>query len=323
MGRDARIAVVGDVHGHLQLACCILARWQKERGKRFDAVFLCGDVGTFTHESQLDSATRAHFKKNPCELEFLYQWSTAPQAPWLDSIFMSEEQGGLGLECPVIMVHGNHEGFDLLQSLMPPAMPADPVAPDALPPVDTNGHVRFLPPGWRVVLPSGHVVAGIGGIQPGQRRTEYHPMAYIHKEAVQRLLASKMVDVLITHQGPSGVQGEKGSSILQRLLDRAIARSWFHGHSMAVPDITLAGRGRCCQVVPLGDIAFHVPTAAASHDYPYEVGTDGWALVTLAEDEISIEKKPPPFFREFRRTKWATKDGQLVCPPLAHIAWQT
>ena len=42
------IAVVGDVHGHLQLALCVLARWQHVLGAKFEAVLLCGDVGTFT-----------------------------------------------------------------------------------------------------------------------------------------------------------------------------------------------------------------------------------------------------------------------------------
>src|SRR5688572_29469013 len=93
-------AILGDLHGHLQLACCTLARWQRDRGRPFDAVFLCGDVGTFTEESQLDSATRSHARDNPCELEFLTQWSTRPPAPWLDRIFRQEPEG-LGLSCPV------------------------------------------------------------------------------------------------------------------------------------------------------------------------------------------------------------------------------
>jgi len=80
------IAVVGDTHGHLQLALCVLARWQRELNVRFEAVPLCGDVGTFTDDDQLDNATRRHGKANPCELEFLTQWATKPQAPWLESI---------------------------------------------------------------------------------------------------------------------------------------------------------------------------------------------------------------------------------------------
>jgi hypothetical protein len=77
-GNPETFAILGDVHGHLQLSLCMVARWQKELGFVFDAVFLCGDVGTFTEESQLDSATRSHAKDNPCELEFLKQWATVP-----------------------------------------------------------------------------------------------------------------------------------------------------------------------------------------------------------------------------------------------------
>jgi hypothetical protein len=92
----ATVCVIGDVHGHLQLGLAMAARWQKELGIAFDAVFLCGDVGTFTADRQLDSTTRRHAKQNPCELEFLTQWSTSPKSPWLDSIFASVSQGGLG-----------------------------------------------------------------------------------------------------------------------------------------------------------------------------------------------------------------------------------
>src|SRR5690242_13097868 len=119
------IAAVGDTHAHLQLALCMLARWQREIGANFDAVFLCGDVGTFTDAAQLDNATRRHAKSNPCELEFFQQWSTAPQAHWLDAIFASTTSGGLGLACPVVMVHGNHEGFEHLERLAPKKRPAD------------------------------------------------------------------------------------------------------------------------------------------------------------------------------------------------------
>jgi hypothetical protein len=69
----SKLAVVGDCHGHLQLALGVLARWQQEENLRFEAVFLCGDVGTFTEDGQLDKATRRHARTNPCELEFLTQ----------------------------------------------------------------------------------------------------------------------------------------------------------------------------------------------------------------------------------------------------------
>jgi Calcineurin-like phosphoesterase len=150
-GAGRRVAVVGDVHGHLQLALCMLARLAREESLVFDAVFLCGDVGTFTRDSQLDNATRRHARTNPCELEFLRQWSTDPPAPWLDAIFRPAKEGGLGLECPVVMVHGNHEGFGRLQELVHP-MPPGPVGVSELPAVDIGGHActRITsPPFWR------------------------------------------------------------------------------------------------------------------------------------------------------------------------------
>jgi predicted phosphodiesterase len=183
---ESVVAAVGDTHGHLQLALCVLARWQEELGVKFDAVFLCGDVGTFTDSSQLDKATRRHGKANPCELEFLYQWSAEPQAPWLDYIFRSKDNDGLGLVCPVVMVHGNHEGFEHLARLVPGRTPDEPVDASDLPAVDTNGHIHLLPSGWRTETPSGLSVAGVGGIERGQRRVDYHEMAFIRDDAVPR-----------------------------------------------------------------------------------------------------------------------------------------
>lgn len=115
--RNHLLCVIGDTHGHLQLGLCVAARWQQESNVSFDAVLLCGDVGTFIDESQLDSTTRRHAKANPCELEFLKQWASEPPARWLHKIFLPVDDGGLGLECPVVMVHGNHEGFPHLFEL--------------------------------------------------------------------------------------------------------------------------------------------------------------------------------------------------------------
>ena len=178
-GRDrARvICAVGDVHGHLQLALCVAARWQRELGVSFDAVFLCGDVGAFTAEDQLDSATRSHARSNPCELEFLRQWSAEPPPEWLARIFQPLDTGGLGLSCPVAMVHGNHEGFEHLEQLVPDAPPEAPPKMEDLPALDTAGHLRYLPSGWQCLTPGGLRVAGIGGVEPNQRRAAYHSMA--------------------------------------------------------------------------------------------------------------------------------------------------
>jgi hypothetical protein len=281
------------------------ARWQQTLGVRFEAVLLCGDVGTFTEISQLDSATRRHARRNPCELEFLTQWSLSPPPRWLGRIFAPQKQGGLGLGCPVVMVHGNHEGFTHLARLVPGGWPADPVPPDDLPAVDGGGFIKYLPSGWTTMTVSGVTVAGIGGIEPGQRRARYHEMAYIDETAVLHLLGSAPVDVLITHQGPAAVQGDHGSELLQPLLGEQFARYWFHGHSTPHYDVVISGR---TTVVPLADATF-----ARDANTPELGGYCG----LLPHCQPEIRREQPPFWRDFRRSKWtALPDGRLVCPPL-------
>lgn len=317
MSESTFLAAVGDVHGHLQLALCVLARWQVELGRDFDAVLLCGDVGTFTDESQLDGATRAHAKRNPCELEFLHQWARHPQPCWLQWIFTPRAEGGLGLTCPVIMVHGNHEGFTHLEQLVPNDWPIEPADPSDLPTVDAGRHIRLLPSGWRVRLPGGIVVAGVGGMQPGQRTGRRHPMAYIDPFAIEWLLETGQTDVLITHQGPSLLHEKRGSSLLDPFLREGFARVWFHGHSLLSGDVTRMGPGGKTTVVPLRGIAFYTPRQHTLRDEPYEVSLDGWALATLTEDKLDVAKIGPPFYREYRRYRWIEKDGLLICPDLA------
>lgn len=309
------VAVIGDVHGHLQLALCMAARWQQELGVRFEAVFLCGDVGTFTDPAQLDSATRSHARDNRCELEFMEQWAVHPPAPWLAKIFEpAEPEGdGLGLCCPVVMVHGNHEGFAHLETLFSRRhRPIEPVPIDALRGADAGEFIRYLPSGWRTVTPSGTLVGGVGGMEAGQRRSKYHPMAYIDEEALLELLDAGPLDLLITHQGPAAVQSDRGSPTLDELLERRVARVWFHGHGARTHDVTPVG---ACTVVPLGDVAF--PGKGRGADDP---GLDGWAWVSNSRGALTVHKETPPFWREFRRTRWTqTPGGRLVSPPLARF----
>lgn len=311
----SHVAVVGDVHGHLQLALCMLARWQKELGLQFDSVLLCGDVGTFILEEQLDNATRRHARQNPCELEFIKQWAMLPNAPWLDYIFKSEDEKGLGLQCPVIMVHGNHEGFDHLSRLVGDEVPQHAVGFEELPFVDSGHYIRLLPSGWRATLPSGHVVAGVGGIQFGQRKVQYHQMAYIDDAHILGLLPyADEIDIVITHQGPEIFQGDGGSDSLNLLVEKRVGRAWFHGHTVKNPEIKSLGAKP--QVVPLEDVAFIM-----SGKEMYDPGKEGWSFVELSE-EIKIVRETPSFWRDFRFNRWLAKEGGiLVAPPLAPFAF--
>ena len=307
-----RIAVLGDLHGHLQLGLCTLARWQRETAIPISAVLLAGDIGTFTDESQLDSATRAHANHNPCELEFLTQWSMTPPPPWLDAIFQPHPHG-LGLTCPIVMVHGNHEGFAHLAPLANRRrIPTDRATIDSLPTVDTLERIHYLPSGCRVTLPSGHTIAGIGGMQAGQRRAKYHPLAYIDEDAVTCLLDAR-ADILLTHQGPRAVQGGHGSPTLDTLLDPPAARFWFHGHSTPILAPTQVNQ---TLVVPLGDVTFVSRGSNAG-----DPNSNGWCLLDLHSDRThTLHRDPPPFWRDARRTHWRqTPGGRLVHPDLAHL----
>jgi hypothetical protein len=216
------------------------------------------------------------------------------------------------------MVHGNHEGFAHLQRLVRPGFPREPVPLDDLPGVDAEDHIRLLPSGWQVITASGCRVSGVGGIEKGQRKARYHPMAYIDEDAVAHLLGRQRSELLLTHQGPSEVQGVHGSDTLQLLLDEGIATAWFHGHSTPCPDAVLAGPGGQTQVVPLGDVTF-----PGRGRYAHEPGEHGWAIVSVEDRTVSVEKRTPPFLRDFRQTKWArTPDGRLICPPLAQVGWE-
>ena len=302
------IAVLGDVHGHLLLALTMLARWQRELGKPFTMVLLCGDIGSFTDFHQLDSATRSHARNNPCELEFIEHWSRDPQPEWVHAVFQPEPDG-LGLSCPVVMTHGNHEGFEHLATLDRRRRPSDAVLVEELLPVDPGNYLRYLPSGWRLRTPWGRTIGAIGGIEPGQRRAKYHPMAYIDDDAVLAICDGPPLDILITHQGPTRVQGGAGAPSLDVLLELDRPPSiWCHGHATPVLDVvSVDGK---CTVVPLGDIAFAGRGAQAGP------GLDGWGRIAYdGRGVATVSKETPPFWRELRQHRWLKSTHGLLVPP--------
>lgn len=306
------ICVIGDVHGHLQLALCMVASWQRQLGESFEAVFLCGDVGTFTDENQLDSTTRRHGKENPCELEFLYQWSVSPFPYWLNAIFRPIEDNGLGLTCPVVMVHGNHEGFSYLETLVPSVPRSTIFEIDRLPTVDTGGHIRYLPSGFRCRTESQKIVAGVGGIELGQRTAKYHSLAYLDDAAILELLDIPRFDLLVTHQGPAALQSDGGSENLQELLDAEKARCWCHGHSIRQPGIVDAGPNDQTRVVPLEDATFTKSGGEPNHD-------ECFAFIRFHDTESLPQVElhgPPDDWRTLRRKNWTVLDEHRIVAPM-------
>lgn len=278
--------------------------WQQQRGQQLGAVLLCGDVGAFSAEERMDHASLRHARHNPFELEALRNWMSSQPAPWLRGLFAAAEDGGLGLDCPVVMVHGNHEDFPLLQGLGEFA-PGQQLELETLPRVDPGGHLRYLPSGCRVEI-GGWLVGGLGGIEPGQRvSADYHPWAYLQPQAVQAIAHGPRLDLLLTHQGPARLQGSPaGSQLLDRLLEGGRApRVWCHGHSVRHDQLELVGAG---QVVPLHGVAFH----------EREPGRDAWCWLDPGDPPM-LQRGRPGGWEQLRSTEWLTlPDGRQVAPPL-------
>ncbi|MGQ0702351.1 MAG: metallophosphoesterase, partial [Gemmatimonadales bacterium] len=97
-----RIAVVGDVHGHLALLYAILGRWRRETGKPIHLILQVGDLGAFDPGSRLDRATQRHAQSDPEELGFGEFAGPNPPATLLDP------------RPPLVFIPGNHEDFELL-----------------------------------------------------------------------------------------------------------------------------------------------------------------------------------------------------------------
>jgi hypothetical protein len=312
--RDTRteICAIGDVHGHLQLALGVAARWQAVLGIEFEAVLLCGDVATFADPSQLDRSTKRFARENRREIEFMDQWMQPDRAPWLEGIFAATEDGGLGLSALPIMTHGNHEGFERLSELIPEAVPPMPIPIADLPRVDPLGHIAYLPNGWQAVTPSGLTIGAIGGIEPGQRpKAGYHQMAYMSQKDVETLRHQGPVDVLITHQAPERTQGpRRGASTLDGLLDAEFAKVWFHGHSID-PERPSIERIRATTVVPLADATFGRRGAPEN---------DSFARCSIADGGVEVRRCLPECWYEFHPSGWVEADGLHIAPPLAQWA---
>lgn len=306
------LCVVGDVHGRLQLALLLAARWQEELGVRFDAVLLAGDVGVFPDVERLDKATRRHAKADPTEIEFATQWMAGSVSRHLDRIFLPTEEGGCGLLAPVVMVCGNHEDFEYLETLVPSRTPRKPVAPAELPCVDPGRRLRLLPSGWRVQTATGLTVAGVGGIQRDQRQSEYHPGAYFTHDHLLDILNGPRADLLVTHTGPNLTQPfPLGATELDVLADGSVTRTWCHGHSVQ-DDAIVEHRG--VTVVPLHDCTFGKWPTPGSRGLPHP---GSMCHLAFSGDTVRVQRGLPASYREFNRRAWVTlPDGRVVAPQL-------
>src|SRR3972149_4740339 len=98
-----RIAVVGDVHGHLALLYAVLGRWQGETGRSIDLVLQVGDLGAFPG-ARGDRATNRPAARDHEERGFAEFAGNNPPPTLLDP------------RPPLVFIPGNHEDFGYLEA---------------------------------------------------------------------------------------------------------------------------------------------------------------------------------------------------------------
>jgi len=219
----ARIAVVGDVHGHLALLYAILGRWQRESGRPIDLILQVGDLGAFAPGGPVDQATRRHAERDPEELGFAEFAGEHPPATLLDP------------RPPLVFIPGNHEDFPFLEERDRAAGPDD-----ALYPVAQDGRILALRPGrlWSFDSPDGPVrIAGVSGVAHRGHKKHLHPMLHLRDEDALRIAerGPGSVDMLISHERPAGIDGSfrhdlGGSDALRLLIEEVQPQLAFFGH---------------------------------------------------------------------------------------------
>lgn len=67
-----RLAVFGDLHGHVRLMYQLCRLWQMNHGVKLDGILQCGDLGFYPDPKAIDKATQRYASRDPEELGFGY-----------------------------------------------------------------------------------------------------------------------------------------------------------------------------------------------------------------------------------------------------------
>jgi hypothetical protein len=217
-----RIAVVGDVHGHLALLYAILGRWQRETGQPIHLILQVGDLGAFGPQSGLDRATQKHARSDPEELGFRDFAGPNPPATLLDP------------RPPLVFIPGNHEDFEFLERKQAAA------AASLVYPVSDDGKILGLRSGtiWKTTHEGRTVrIGGISGVAGRSGKRGYHRRVHLDDEEALELAERGLgaMDILISHERPNAVLGNfrhdlGGSEALSLLIEAAQPRFAFFGH---------------------------------------------------------------------------------------------
>ncbi|MFT7639381.1 MAG: Icc-related predicted phosphoesterase [Pirellulaceae bacterium] len=225
-GSERQIAVFGDTHGHIRLLLLLCRLLQQNSGVHLDGVLQCGDIGFFPDPDRVDRATKKFAKRDPEELGF-WQFFSKPKPQAIDlrsqEILCGDAQDLGTLRCPIFLCHGNHEDFELLESV---------ISDDDVSTIDYFDRLQYVRSG-KVVEVGGLRVAVIGGSPENENERDMPPVGPRVSAAAVKELAKQEFDVLITHGGPQGIGGETelwGSQLLRKLIESTQPKYHFFAH---------------------------------------------------------------------------------------------
>lgn len=251
-----RVAVLGDVHGHLSLAYTLLRRWERENNYTLDAILQVGDMGAYPPPYRLDKPTKRFAEHDPDELGFTaYHAGDEEAAAFLGP----DAEPHRYVAADTFFIRGNHEDFVYLDEVARGAK--GPV------PVDAFERIHYLPNGQRFELSRRGAtlrVAALGGISH-QGGAGHDPIHYTTHDVRVLSKSSEPVDVLLTHE-PAYDSGRalgphyagQGSRDVARLLSELRPQYHFCGHwhepgaRLAAPDDVVSHQ--------LNAVNFHKPS---------------------------------------------------------------
>jgi hypothetical protein len=224
-----RIAVLGDVHGHLTLALRVLRRWQDETGHELDLILQVGDLGAFPPPFRLDAATRRFAERDSDELGFATYHANEGEAA---EVYGPDALPHRALAAELWFIKGNHEDFEFLEE-------AAREGGDEPVPVAAFGAIRFMRQGAVYMFERrGRAIriAGLGGIADGGRPGR-DPASEHYTASELRGLKSAEFDLLLSHEPPFGAAAaihpkyaSGGSPEVAELLRLQRPRLHFCGH---------------------------------------------------------------------------------------------
>jgi len=215
MKKKLNIAVLGDTHGHINLAMLILKEWEKMSVRKIDLVFQVGDFGVWPYpHTRIDNATKRFSEIDSEEISFpLF----ADESEISKRLFNPNSDDSF--KAPIIFIKGNHEDFEYLYEL-------ESASKEQLIPVDYYRQMLYLPNGRIASLKNKGInlkIGSLGGI------SECHTKGgeYTHSEA--KKLMMQQFDIFLAHEPFQSWQSED-EGIVEEVIKSSNPAYFFCGH---------------------------------------------------------------------------------------------